>query len=71
MTRDGTFLIEGGELAGGLTNFRFTQNILQALANNTGIGGELVYHGSFWGAGCLVPEAIRIEDFNFSGKTEH
>lgn len=71
MTRDGTFLIEDGELAGGLTNFRFTQNILKALADNTGIGAELVYHGSFWGAGCLVPEAIRIEDFNFSGKTEH
>lgn len=71
MTRDGTFLIENGELAGGLTNFRFTQNILKALAANTGLGSELVYHGSFWGAGCLVPEAIRVEDFNFSGKTEH
>jgi PmbA protein len=71
MTRDGTFLIEDGELAAGLTNFRFTQNILKALADNTGIGGELVYHGSFWGAGCLVPEAIRIEEFNFSGKSEH
>jgi len=71
MTRDGTFLIENGELSAGLTNFRFTQNILKALSDNTGIGSELVYHGSFWGAGCLVPEAIRIEDFNFSGKTEH
>lgn len=71
MTRDGTFLVENGELVGGLTNFRFTQNILQALANNTGISGDLVYHGSFWGSGCLVPDAIRIDDFNFSGKTEH
>lgn len=71
MTRDGTFLIENGELAGGLTNFRFTQNILQALANNAGMSSDLVYHGSFWGSGCLVPDAVRIEDFNFSGKTEH
>jgi len=71
MTRDGTFLIENGELSCGLTNFRFTQNILKALAENTGIASELVYHGSFWGAGSLVPEAIRVENFNFSGKTEH
>lgn len=71
MTRDGTFLIENGEIVAPLTNFRLTQNVLQALANNSGIGAELVYSGSFWGGGCLVPEAIRIEDFNFSGKTEH
>jgi len=71
MTRDGTFLIENGELTTGLTNFRFTQSILEALANCTGMSSELVYHGSFWGSGCLVPEAIRVENFNFSGKSEH
>ena len=71
MTRDGTFLIEDGKVVGGLTNFRFTQNILEALANCTGMTRDLVYHGSFWGAGCLVPSAVRIENFNFSGKTEH
>jgi hypothetical protein len=32
---------------------------------------DLVYNGSFWGGGCLVPAAVRIEAFNFSGKTEH
>jgi PmbA protein len=71
MTRDGTFLVEDGELSCGLTNFRFTQNILRAFQNCTGMSKELVYHGSFWGAGCLVPEAIRVEEFGFSGKTEH
>ena len=24
----------------------------------------------FWGGGSLVPDAIRAEEFNFSGKTE-
>jgi hypothetical protein len=28
-----------------------------------------VFHSAFWGSGSLVPEAMRIEDFNFSGKT--
>ena len=71
MTRDGTFLIENGEIAAPLTNFRFTQNVLEALANTAGIAADVVYSGSFWGGGCIVPEAMRIENFNFSGKTEH
>jgi PmbA protein len=71
MTRDGTFMIEDGELRGGLTNFRFTQNIMQAFENCSGMSRDLVYNGSFWGGGCLVPAAVRIEEFNFSGKTEH
>jgi predicted Zn-dependent protease len=69
MTRDGTFLIERGELGSGLTNFRFTQNVLQALADSTGMSANQVYHGSFWGGGSLVPDAICVEEFNFSGKT--
>lgn len=69
MTRDGTFLIEDGALVCGLTNFRFTQNILQAFANCSGMSSEQVFHSAFWGSGSLVPEAVRIEEFNFSGKT--
>ncbi len=71
MTRDGTFLIEHGEIAAPLTNFRFTQNVFEALANASGFAADVVYSGSFWGSGCIVPEAIRLENFNFSGKTEH
>jgi PmbA protein len=70
MTRDGTFMIENGALVGGLTNFRFTQNILQAFANVTGMAVDQVFQGAFWGSGCLVPQAVRIERFNFSGKTD-
>jgi PmbA protein len=69
MTRDGTFLIEGGEITGGLTNFRYTQNILEAFKQVSGAAREQVYQGSMWGSGCVVPEALRVEDFNFSGKT--
>ena len=33
MTRDGTFLIEDGEVAGGVRNFRFNQSLIELLTN--------------------------------------
>ena len=69
MTRDGTFLIEGGKITKGLKNFRFTQNILAALANNEGLTSAQRFSSAFFGGGAVVPVA-KIKDFNFSGKTD-
>ncbi len=33
MTRDGTFLVEGGRVAGGIRNFRFNQSAIELLSN--------------------------------------
>src|SRR5262249_46079181 len=33
MTRDGTFLIERGEVTGGVRNFRFNQSLIELLSN--------------------------------------
>jgi PmbA protein len=33
MTRDGTFLVKDGEIAGGLRNFRFNQSVVEMLRN--------------------------------------
>src|SRR4029077_11855152 len=33
MTRDGTFLVQDGRVAGGVRNFRFNQGILEMLSN--------------------------------------
>jgi len=33
MTRDGTFLVEEGEVRGGLRNFRFNQSVVGLLGN--------------------------------------
>ena len=64
MTRDGTFLIENGKLAGGVRNMRFTEAILEALSRAEIIGRE----------GRLAPyawaPALLIRDFRFSGATE-
>lgn len=74
MTRDGTFLIEKGEITKGVKNLRFTQSILEALSEVSMIENKLTLAGSGAGyeerfaTGTLVP-ALRIEKFNFSGKT--
>jgi len=64
MTRDGTFLIEGGRIVGGVRNLRYTQNILEALGRVEMIGSEGKLAGGAW-----VP-ALKIKGFTFSGCTE-
>ncbi len=65
MTRDGTFLIEGGKLTVPVTNLRFTQNILEALANVEAIGKERRRAEGF--AGATTAPAMRIRNFHFTG----
>lgn len=64
MTRDGTFLIEGGEIVGGVKNLRFTQSILEALGRVEMIGAEGKLLGGIW------TPAMKIREFDFSGATE-
>ena len=68
MTRDGTFLIENGELARPVKNLRYTQSYLEALSNVVAIGREAKLQQGYWGAG-RVP-ALRISKFTFTGATE-
>ena len=70
LTRDGTFLIENGEIVCGLTNFRWTQNALEGLANADMISRDLKFSSAFFGGGAVVP-VIRTHDFHFSGKSDH
>jgi predicted Zn-dependent protease len=69
MTRDGTFLVEGGRIVGPVRNLRFTQSYLAALAGVTAVGKERKTLRGFLG-GVVVP-ALRIEAFTFTGATEH
>jgi predicted Zn-dependent protease len=70
MTRDGTFLIRDGEVAHPVRNLRFTQSILEALANTTAIGRETELASEFFYSASRVP-ALRIEGFHFSGRSDH
>ncbi|MBC7262296.1 MAG: hypothetical protein H5T63_09805 [Chloroflexi bacterium] len=68
MTRDGTFLIERGEIARPVKNLRFTQGMLDALSQVEMIGSATKVEEMFFGAGC-VP-ALKVHDFHFTGVTE-
>jgi len=66
MTRDGTFLIEHGELTSPVKNFRFTQSILDALREVQAIGRELIQCQDYVP---VVAPALRIGSFHFTGVT--
>lgn len=70
MTRDGTFLIERGEIAGPVHNFRFTQSVLGALSSATMLGREAELASEFFFSASRVP-ALKVEEFNFSGVSDH
>ncbi|MFH0888079.1 MAG: metallopeptidase TldD-related protein [Planctomycetota bacterium] len=64
MTRNGTFLIEKGNITKGIKNMRFTENILNVLSNV-----ELISSETELNHGCVVP-ALKIRNFNFSSETK-
>jgi len=70
MTRDGTFLIEGGKVKGAVEDLRVTESGLRALSLVEAVGREqrLITHGEGFGA-MLVPR-VRIGKFAFTGRTE-
>ena len=69
MTRDGTFLVEGGEIVGPVRNLRYTQSYVDALAGVAAVGSERRCLVGFLGA--VVVPAIRIEGWTFTSATEH
>jgi PmbA protein len=72
MTRDGTFRINNGELAGPVHNFRFAQNVLEALESVDGIGSELAAFAPEYGSfGSTVAPAVRMRQFNLASITSH
>ena len=66
MTRDGTFLIENGEIVGGVHNMRFNQSIIEALKQSE-FSNALHRTGGY--AYSLVAPAAKIENFTFSSGT--
>jgi predicted Zn-dependent protease len=68
MTRDGTFLIERGELAQPIKNLRFTQSYLDVLSRTTMIGRETKLVKGILG-GNRAP-ALKVEGFSFTGMTQ-
>jgi predicted Zn-dependent protease len=65
MTRDGLFLIENGEIAGPVQNFRWNMSPIVGFNNVTAIGQSQPIHTgeAYDGPGTALVPAVRIEDF--------
>ena len=71
MTRDGTFLVEDGEIKCGLKNLRFTDSVTRSFGTAIALSKEVEKCESWWSAiGCMTVPAIHLGSFRFSGKTE-
>ena len=68
LTRDGTFLIENGEIAAPVNNFRFNESPVQMLARCDGLGLAQIPGGSE-GGGMRVP-VVRTHEFNLASISE-
>jgi predicted Zn-dependent protease len=67
MTRDGTFLIEGGRPVHGIRNFRFNQSVVEMLRNVVAMSAPVRSSGEE--AFDLVAPAMTVANFNFTEVT--
>lgn len=69
LTRNGTFLIEDGEVTGAVGNLRFTQSFLEALGDGQilGVGADDRFADSEFGAGMVIAPSLRLGSWNFTG----
>ena len=68
MTRDGTFLIENGELAAPVKNLRFTQSYVEALAGCEKLSDRAQLNLNEAGVAVNVPAAL-LSAWRFTGQT--
>jgi predicted Zn-dependent protease len=69
LTRNGTFLIEDGEVAGAVGNLRFTQSFVAALGDGhvTAIGGDDRFGSGEFGEGMVIAPSLQLTSWNFTG----
>jgi predicted Zn-dependent protease len=67
MTRDGTFLIQDGEIVGGVRNFRFNQSIVELLRNVDSLSASERASGEE--AFDMVVPGMKVHDFHFTEVT--
>jgi predicted Zn-dependent protease len=68
MTRDGTFLVEGGRVVAGLRNMRFNESVLEMLSKVEQMGPAERASGEE--AFDMVVPAMRVRDFHFTELTK-
>ena len=72
LTRDGVYLVEGGEITGAVNNFRFNESPVDVLARFTAASRTVPSFSREWGdefARTATP-ALRVPDFNMSSVSQ-
>jgi len=67
MTRDGTFLIEGGRVTAGVRNFRFNQGLIEMLSKVEALSAPVRASGEE--TFDMVTPAMKVREFNFTETT--
>jgi predicted Zn-dependent protease len=70
LTRNGVWLVEDGRVVRPVTNLRFTQSYLEALApgNVRGVGSDLrLVSGGTFGLGAYAVPSLHLASWNFTG----
>ncbi len=67
-TRDGTFLIKDGRIAGALRNLRFTQSVLDTFSNIEALSSTAELHRDWWASAAHYAPAMRVRDFDLAGE---
>ena len=69
LTRNGTFLIENGEIGRGVSDLRFTQSLAGAVADGRGqgLGNDARFADSEFGPGIVHAPSMRLAGWRFTG----
>lgn len=69
LTRNGTFLIENGEITAGVSNLRFTQSLAGAVGPDAviGVGDDARFADSEFGPGLVHTPSLRLASWRFTG----
>ncbi len=68
-TRDGTFLVRGGEVVARLPNLRWTQSMTDAFSNIEALSRERRLVASWYNSfGGTIAPTVKIRSWNFTGK---
>lgn len=72
LTRDGVYLVEGGEIVGAVNNFRFNESPVDLLARFSRAGATVPTLSREWGDyfGRTAMPPLRVPDFNMSSVSQ-
>ncbi|MDO9380130.1 MAG: metallopeptidase TldD-related protein [Nocardioidaceae bacterium] len=72
LTRDGVYLVEGGEITGAVNNFRFNESPVDLLSRFSEAGASVPSFSREWGDEFLrtATPALRVPDFNMSSVSQ-